>query len=93
MRDGDKTYDHEIRSIDFNKMQGILSWDYGAQWRIQDFPEEGRQLSGGGGRQDTILLKFPENCMKLKKIRPPGGGAASPAPPLRSATGAECFDL
>ena len=27
----------------------------------------GRQLSGG--RQDTILLKFPENCMKLKEIQ------------------------
>ena len=40
---------------------------------------------GGGanflwGRQDTILLKFPVNGMKLKKIRPSGGGG-SPAPP------------
>ena len=44
----------------------------------------GRQPSGGC--QDTILLKFPKNCMKLKKIRSPGGGSASPAPPFRSAT-------
>ena len=47
-------------------------------------PRRGRQLSGG--RQDTILLKFPENCMKLKKIQPPGGGASPVPPPPRSAT-------
>ena len=51
------------------------------QWRIQDFPEEGAPTLRGG-RQDTILLKFPENCMKLKKIRPPGGGARPLRPPL-----------
>ena len=55
------------------------------QWRIQDFPEEGAPtLRGGGGRRDTILLKFPENCMKLKKIRPPGGVGGARL--LRSAT-------
>ena len=39
-------------------------------------PRRGRQPSG---RQDTVLVKFPENSMKLKKIRP---GGASPTPPL-----------
>ena len=34
------------------------------------FPRDGAPTLRG--RQDTILLKFPENCMKLKKIRPPG---------------------
>ena len=47
------------------------------------FPRGGGANSRGGGRQDTILLKFPKNCMKLKKFRlPGGGGGVSPAPPL-----------
>ena len=46
------------------------------QWRIQDFPEEGAPTpQGGGGRQHTILPKFPKNCMKLKEFGPPGRGA------------------
>ena len=59
------------------------------QWRIQDLPEEGAPTLGGGGHQDMILLKFPENCMKLKKIRPlgEGGGGARPLGPPYSATG------
>ena len=48
------------------------------------FPRGGG-ANAQGGRQDMILLKFPENCMKLKKIRPPGGGRV-PCAPLRSAT-------
>ena len=40
------------------------------QWRIQDFPEEG--ASTPGGRQYTILPKFPKNCMKLKEFGPRG---------------------
>ena len=32
------------------------------QWRIQDFPAEGRQY--------IIWLIFPENCMKIKKFWP-----------------------
>ena len=28
-----------------------------------------------GGRQHTILPKFPKNCMKLKEFGPGGGGA------------------
>ena len=51
------------------------------QWRIQDFPEEGTPTSQGG-RQHTILPKFPKNCMKLKEFGPPGRGRASPTPPL-----------
>ena len=55
------------------------------QWWIHDFPQEGAPtLGGGGGRcQDTTLLKYPEKCMKLKKIRHPGGGGHLPLhPPL-----------
>ena len=45
------------------------------QWWIQDFSEERvPTLGGGGGRQHTILPKFPKNCMKLKEFGPPGGG-------------------
>ena len=47
------------------------------KWRIKDCPEEGAPTVRGC--KDTILLKFPENCMKLKKIRLQGA-------PLRSAT-------
>ena len=35
-------------------------------WRIQDFPEVGRQPSGGC--QHTILRNFPQNYMKLKEF-------------------------
>ena len=35
------------------------------------FPRWGRQLSGKGGGQNTILPKFPKNCMKLKELDPP----------------------
>ena len=51
------------------------------QWRIQDFPQGGRQLP-------KVLLFFnflPKNCMKMKEFGPPGGGRASLAPPLGSA--------
>ena len=51
---------------------------YSVQWRIQDFPEEGRQLPGG--RQHTILPNFPKNCMKLKEYGPPGGARPSHPP-------------
>ena len=37
----------------------------------------------GGGRQHTVLPKFPKNCMKLKEFGPPG--ACFPCP-LGSAT-------
>ena len=51
------------------------------QWRIQDFPEEGAPTPGG--RQPMILSIFAENCMKMKKFWPGGGGGrTSPAPPL-----------
>ena len=40
-----------------------------------------------GGRQPIIWPIFPENCMKMKKFWARGGGRASLAPPLRSATG------
>ena len=48
------------------------------------FPRGGGANSPGG-RQHTILPKFPKNWVKSKEFGPPGG-CASPAPPLRSAT-------
>ena len=33
-----------------------------------------------GGRQRTILPKFPKNCMKLKEFGPPGGTHLSQPP-------------
>ena len=46
------------------------------------FPRGGGANSpGGGGRQHTILPKFPKNCMKLKEFGPPGG-ARPLRPPL-----------
>ena len=53
-----------------------------SQWRIQDFPEVGRQLPGGEGCQHMVLQNFPKNCMKLKEFGPLGD-----ASPLSSATG------
>ena len=51
------------------------------QWRIQDFPEGGREPSRGG----VNTPNFPENCMKLKEFGRPGGGACVPHAPPRSA--------
>ena len=50
------------------------------QWRIQDFPEEGAPTPQGG-RQHTILPKFPKNHMKSKEFGLPGGGARPLRPP------------
>ena len=57
------------------------------QWPIQDFPEVGAPTprGKGGGRQHTILSKFPKKCMKLKEYGPRGG--ASKILLCRSATG------
>ena len=54
-------------------------------------PRRGRQLPGGGGRQHTILLNFPKNCMKLKEFGPQLGGA-SVAPPLDPQLLGSCCD-
>ena len=40
-----------------------------------------------------ILPKFPKNCMKLKEFGPPGGGGASPAPPLDPPLNLRIFPL
>ena len=41
------------------------------------FPRgKGANSSGGGGRQHTILINFPKNCMKLKEFGPGGRGAS-----------------
>ena len=58
----------------------------GMQWRIQDFPEEGAPTPGGG----APTYDFVNFCRKLhenEEILAARGGRASPAPPLRSATG------
>ena len=65
---------------------------YHFQWRIQDFPEEGA-LTPKGGHQSIIWPIFPENCMKMKKFWARGGGRASLALPLRSATDFDAKDL
>ena len=54
---------------------------FSRQWRIQDFPKEGAPTPQGG-RQHTILPKFPKNCMKSKEFGPPGVGARPLRPPL-----------
>ena len=41
-------------------------------------PGGGANSPGGGGRQHTILSKFPKNCMKLKEFGPQAGGDARP---------------
>ena len=47
------------------------------QWRIQDFPEGGREPSRGG----VNTPNFPENCMKSKEFGRPGGGVRPSRPP------------
>ena len=54
----------------------IVAFDY--QWRIQDFPEGGREPSRGG----VNTPNFPENCMKSKEFGRPGGGVRPSRPPL-----------
>ena len=39
------------------------------------FPRGGGTNSPEGGRQQTILPRFPKNCMKLKEFGPPRGEA------------------
>ena len=55
------------------------------QWRIQDFPEV--------GRQHTILPNFPKNCMTLKKFGPgrARGTRAPLDPPMKLAHFAKNF--
>ena len=62
------------------------------QWRIQDHPRRGCQPSLRG-RRDTILLKFPENCMKSRKIWSLGGGGCAPGASPRSATAIAPFSF
>ena len=52
--------------------------NYSYQWRIQDFPEGGREPSRGG----VNTPNFPENCMKSKEFGRPGGGVHPSRPPL-----------
>ena len=50
---------------------------FSIQWRIQDFPEGGREPSRGG----VNTPYFPENCMKSKEFGRPGGGVRPSRPP------------
>ena len=50
-------------------------------WQIQDFPMGGGAPTAQGGHQHTILLNFPENCMKSKEFGHRGGGGVPFAPP------------
>ena len=55
-------------------MQNLIV--YSLHYSVADpgFPPGGGANSPGeGGRQHTILPKFPKNCMKLKEFGPPGG--------------------
>ena len=60
----------------------------------QGFPRAG-DANPQGGAKIRFYQKFPENCMKLKKILSPGEGARPlrPPPPLRSATALIFTDL
>ena len=51
------------------------------QWRIQDSTEEGRKPQRRG-RQPTILINFPENCMKMIKFLLRGGARPRGPPTL-----------
>ena len=81
------THSTDLHCVD--KISSVVdktSVDYQYQWRIQDFPEVGRQLSEGrGGCQHNILPNFPKNCMKLKEFGPPGSVPRGPLdPPLNT---------
>ena len=54
------------------------------------FPRDGG-INSSGGRQHTILPKFPKNCMKLKEVGPPGG--VSLVRPFDSPLLTVCFKL
>ena len=58
-------------------MGGLLLMMGHHQWRIQDFPEGGREPSRGG----VNTPNFPENCMKSKEFGRPGGGVRPSRPP------------
>ena len=61
-------------------IQKKMCWCHPKQWRIQDFPQGGRQLP----KIAIIFHIFAENCMKMKEFGPPGG-ARVPGVPLGSA--------
>ena len=52
-----------------------------------EFPRQGGANPKGGGKNLLFGHFFPENCMKMKEIRPGGGARIPGAPPLRSTTG------
>ena len=67
----------------------IKDTDSYSQWRIQDFPEGGREPSRGG----VNTPNFPENCMKSKEFGRPGGGVRPSRPPLDPPMTAQHFQL
>ena len=60
---------NQISSLFFFKMV----YDFLLTVADLGFPRGGGANSPGG-RQHTILPKFPKNCMKLKEFGPRGGG-------------------
>ena len=73
---------HLPPSNDRKRARTFLPNVMGTQWQIQDFPERGAPTPNSA----IILQFFAENCIKMKKIGPPGGGAR-PWRPLGSANG------
>ena len=53
------------------------------QWRIQDFPGEGRDLGYQpqklGAPTHSLAKHFPESCMKMKEFGPKGASKSSGA--------------
>ena len=67
---------HQLNQSD--KFVNVSVWNgITQQWRIQDFPEGGREPSRGGMNTPN----FPENCMKSKEFGRPGGACVPHAPP------------
>ena len=63
----------------------LLINNFGYQWRIQDFPEEGGLTPKGGEDANLLFGQFsPKTASKWRNF---GQGGARPSPPLRSATG------
>ena len=67
----DRYWETKVKTVTFNWF--LLD----IQWRIQDFPEGGREPSRGGVNPPN----FPENCMKSKEFGRPGGGVRPSRPP------------
>ena len=77
-----KCQNKRLRLLPLSSAPSLYTLQEGSRIKDQGFPRGGGANSWGG-RQHTILLNFPKNCMKLKEFGPRGG---VPRAPLRSAT-------